>query len=50
MVVMVVGNDDRIYSRDVFDLTRHIRIALRPQPGERRAPVGKDWIEKNSHA
>lgn len=48
MVIMVVGNNNCVDERDVFDLARRLRVSFRSKPGERRAAVLKDRIEQHS--
>lgn len=48
MVVMVVGDNNCVDKRDVFDLARHLRVPLRSKPGERRATILKDRIKQHS--
>lgn len=47
MVVMVMGDDNCIDERDIFDLARHLRVSFRSEPGERRATVLKDRVKQH---
>lgn len=50
MVVVVMGDDDGVYVRDVFDLTWLLGVPFRPQPGKWGAAVGEDWVEEDTEA
>ena len=50
MVVVVVANDYCVDDGDIFDLARHLCVALWAEPAQRRAAVLEDWVEEDAEA
>ena len=48
MVVVRMGDDDRVDERDVVDLAWGRSVTLRTEPGEGRAAVFEDWVEEDA--
>lgn len=50
MIVVVVGYNNGINCRDIFNLAGYLCVSLGTKPAERTASFRKDWIEQNTQA